>query len=460
VEDPLSKALPALLAPPRSPEGTSVVLIIDKSSSMEGRKIELARLAAIGVIENLRPIDSVGVLIFDNSFQWAVPIRRAEDRSLIKRLIAGIMPDGGTQIAPALTESFRRIQPVKATYKHIVLLTDGISEEGDSLALSREAAEQRVTISTVGLGQDVNRAYLEKVAVLARGKSYFLTDPSGLEQILLRDVMEHTGSTAVEKPVFPVVMKKAEILEGVGIDQAPALKGYVRYIAKSSAETVLSIEKRDPLYARWQYGLGRAAVFASDAKARWAAQWVAWPGYDKFWGNVIRDLLPHSEVGEATVAYDSADGHLVAEYRLSHRVEEPAKPPSIFAFGPEGFQRPVELHKVAERSYRGQVEIGNRHGLFRVRPVEDSRAFPEAGLYRQEEELSEFGSNELLLKQLAGFTGGRFRPAVKEVFDPGGRSQMSVMELWPMLLALALLLNVVEVLLRKRRGIWETLRGR
>ncbi len=111
-EDALDRTLPAKLAPPRSPEGTCVVLIIDKSSSMEGRKMELARLAAIGVVENLRPIDSVGVLIFDNSFQWAVPIRKAEDRTTIKRLIAGITPDGGTQIAPALTEAYRQDLPV------------------------------------------------------------------------------------------------------------------------------------------------------------------------------------------------------------------------------------------------------------------------------------------------------------------------------------------------------------
>src|ERR1700681_3164751 len=122
--------------------------------------MELARLAAIGVIDNLRPIDQGGVLIFDNSFQWAVPIRRAEDRSLIKRLVAGITPDGGTQIAPALTEAYRKILPSKATFKHIVLLTDGISEDGDSMNLAKEAASERVTISTVGLGQDVNRAYL------------------------------------------------------------------------------------------------------------------------------------------------------------------------------------------------------------------------------------------------------------------------------------------------------------
>src|SRR5689334_3639965 len=124
---------------------------------MEGRKMELARLASIGVIENLRPSDQVGVLIFDNSFHWAVPIRRAEDRSTIKRMIAGITPDGGTQIAPALSEAYRKISAqTAATYRHIVLLTDGISEEGDSLNLAKEASQKRVTISTVGLGQDVN----------------------------------------------------------------------------------------------------------------------------------------------------------------------------------------------------------------------------------------------------------------------------------------------------------------
>src|SRR5207247_1793805 len=180
-------------------------------------------------------------LIFDNSFQWAVPVRRAEDRSLIKRLIAGITPDGGTQIAPALTEAYRKSLYQNAVYKHIVLLTDGISEEGDSLSLSRDAAANHVTISTVGLGQDVNRAYLEKIASLAKGKAYFLNEPSGLEQILLKDVHEHTGSTAVEKPVAPVVVKQAEILSGVGMETAPALRGYVRFISKPTAETLLTV---------------------------------------------------------------------------------------------------------------------------------------------------------------------------------------------------------------------------
>jgi uncharacterized membrane protein/uncharacterized protein YegL len=453
VEDPLDRALPAKLAPPRSPEGTAVVLIIDKSSSMEGRKIELARVAAIGVVENLRPIDQVGVLIFDNSFEWAVPIRRAEDKPIIKRLISGITPDGGTQIAPALTEAYRRIRPVNATYKHIVLLTDGISEEGDSLSLAKEADAQKVTISTVGLGQDVNRSYLERVAMSAGGKSYFLTEPQGLEQLLLRDVLEHTGSTTVERPLSPEVLKHAEILNDVGMETAPALKGYVRFISKPTAETILQLDRHDPLLARWQYGLGRSAVFTSDAKTRWAADWVTWKGYDKFWTNLCRDLLPRAQGGEASVQYDSANGDLDVEYRLGRGVPEPDKIPDIYAFGPGGFQQPVPVKKIAAGTFRGQLPIGSREGLFRVRPVQESRAFPEAGLYRPEAELADYGSNEGLLKQVAEFTGGRFQPDPASVYSGGGRSIASSLQLWPALLGLAVLLSLTELVLRKWKGV-------
>ncbi len=469
-EDALERAFPAKLAPPRSPEGTCVVLIIDKSSSMEGKKMELARLASIGVINNLRPVDTVGILIFDNSFQWAVPIRKAEDKTLIERLIAGITPDGGTQIAPALTEAYHKVAAVNAVYKHIVLLTDGISEEGDSIGLSREAAANHVTISTVGLGQDVNRAYLEKVATFAKGKSYFLNDPAGLEQILLKDVQEHTGTTAVEKPTKVGIVQKAELLEGVGMDTAPPLQGYVRFVAKPSGNEVLNIdqqngEKKDPLFVRWQYGLGRAAVFTSDAKSRWASTWVTWPGYDKFWTNVFRDLLPHAPMTEAVANYDEASGELVVEYHLGHHIGDPAKIPDIFVFGPNNFRKPMKVTKLATGSYRAAIPIGSNEGLFRIRPLEESRAFPEIGLYRQESELLDFGTNEYLLKQIAQSTGGRYfgnlnTANAASVFDSGGRSVPSSLQLWPGLLALAILLNLIELILRKWKGLMEALRGR
>ncbi len=456
-EDALDRTLPAKLAPPRSPDGTAVVLIIDKSSSMEGRKIELARQAASNVVDNLRPIDSVGVLIFDNTFEWAVPIRKADQPAVIKRMIAGIQPDGGTQIAPALNEAYRRINPEKAVYKHIVLLTDGISEEGDSMALAREARNNRVTISTVGLGLDVNRAYLERVASAADGKSYFLNDPAGLEQLLLRDVEEHTGMTAVEKQIRPRVVKQAEILDGVDIENAPPLRGYVRFQARPTADTILDADPADPLLVRWQYGLGRAAVFTSDAKNRWAVNWVTWPGFDRLWANIFRDLLPHAPASEATADFDRASNELVVDYHLTANVPEPAVIPDIFALGPNGFQAPLKVSKVAAGHYRASLNIGQNQGLFRVRPLADSPAFPEVGFYRQEDEMVEYGSNEPLLREVASATGGRFRPEPRQLFDAGGRSIASSMQLWPALLGLALLLNLAELVLRKSKGLLESL---
>ncbi|MBI5084306.1 MAG: VWA domain-containing protein [Acidobacteria bacterium] len=465
-EDALDRTLPATVAPPRSPEGAAIILIVDKSSSMEGRKMELARLSAIGVIDNLRPIDTVGVLIFDNSHQWAVPLRRAEDRTLIKRLIAGITPDGGTQIAPALAEAYKRMLPATGAYKHIVLLTDGISEEGDSMNVAKDAAANRITISTVGLGQDVNRAYLERVALNAKGRAYFLTDPSGLEQILIKDVQEHTGSTTVEKLIQPKVHHKAEVLDGLPIEQAPQLKGYVRFIAKPTAETILTIansaapEPRasasgfpsdDPLLSRWQYGLGRVSVFTSDAKSRWAEAWVSWPGYDRFWANLLRDLLPHAQSGETTLTYDAANGLLVAEYRLSPALPAPDKIPALFAIGPGGFQAPLAVTRLAADHFRATVPIATRKGLFRVRPLAESRAFPELGLYLPEPELTTWGSNPQLLQQLSAYTGGRFNPTPKQIFNAAGRSLPSSLRLWPGLLAGAILLNLLELAWRRLR---------
>ncbi len=103
------------------------------------------------------------------------------------------------------------------------------------------------------------------------------------------------------------------------------------------------------------------------------------------------------------------------------------------------------------------MAIGQNQGLFRVRPVADSRAFPEVGFYRQEDEMMEYGNNEPLLRQIASTTGGRFNPSPKQVFDADGRSIASVMQLWPGLLALAILLNLTELVMRKWKGLLEAL---
>ncbi len=130
--------------------------------------------------------------------------------------------------------------------------------------------------------------------------------------------MEHTGTTAIEKSITAAVAKPSPILEGLTLESAPPLKGYVKFVAKPGADTILTVDvKKEPLLTVWQSGLGRSAVFASDAKSRWAEKWVSWNGFDRFWVNLFRDLLPHAQPGEATTSYDPAAGNLVVDYKMA-----------------------------------------------------------------------------------------------------------------------------------------------
>ena len=105
---------------------------------------------------------------------------------------------------------------------------------------------------------------------------------------------------------------------------------------------------------------------------------------------------------------------------------------------------------MAAGHYRGRLEIGQNQGLFRIRPLEDSRAFPEVGFYRQEDEMQEYGNNEQLLRQIAAATGGRYNPPPEKVFDNDGRSLNASLQLWPGLLALVIGLTITELLVRKK----------
>ncbi len=447
--DPLERMLPANLAPPRTPESTVVVLVLDKSSSMEGRKMDLARQSAMGVVDNLRKVDQVGVLVFDNTFEWAIPVRTNDDPRRLKQLIAGVIADGGTQIAPALKEAYEQILPRQAVYRHILLLTDGISEEGDSLQIAKQAVAQKITISTIGLGRDVNRSYLERIAQTALGRFYAVLDVSQLAQVVLRDVLEHTGSSLAEQEFRPIVLEDADVLEGVSLNSAGPLLGRVRFESKPAAETILAVddEERDPLLVRWQYGVGRAAVFTSDARDRWASNWTTWNGFDRFWSNIARDLLPRTPREQVDVHYERASRELVAVYHPPG--ETPAQLPLMLISGPNGFRATAQVERVSAGVYECRAAIGDRFGLFRVRSAEPVDGFPESGLYRQNEELTTYGSDPDLLRRIAAATGGLFNPTPEQTATANPPAVRTQFDLWPWLLFLGLILNLAEVAGRK-----------
>ncbi|MEP6715046.1 MAG: hypothetical protein ABJC09_05705, partial [Terriglobia bacterium] len=158
--------------------------------------------------------------------------------------------------------------------------------------------------------------------------------------------------------------------------------------------------------------------------------------------------------------YDAANEEIEVEYQLSSKAAEPASAPDLYVIGPGTFRRPLEVTRVSPGTWRGRAHIGALEGLFRIRPLIESRAFPEVGLYRQESELSDYGSNDTLLKSIAKATGGRYNPAVGLLFDSRGQSIESSLRLWPGLLGLAVLLSLAELVLRKWRGLLESFQSR
>src|SRR5579863_10221306 len=187
---PFEKMLPVRAEPPPE-KPTSVVLVLDKSGSMSGPKIEMARDAARASIRTLRPIDMIGVISFDETFNWVIPMGPAgslEDKS---SLIAQITANGGTKIYQAVEAGFEAIVDQKATHKHIILLTDGVSTPGtqeDFPKLERDALAKHVTISTIGVGDYINRDLLDELAHKTKGKSHFVENPKTIPQIINAEV--------------------------------------------------------------------------------------------------------------------------------------------------------------------------------------------------------------------------------------------------------------------------------
>jgi hypothetical protein len=263
--------------------------------------------------------------------------------------------------------------------------------------------------------------------------------------------MEHTGSSVMEQDFRPEVMSDVELLEGLDFSQAGPLKGWVKFIPKSQAEVILRVTEEDPLLVRWQHGLGRSAVFTSDAHERWAANWVEWQGFDRFWTNVVRDLLPRTPATAISTVFDQAAQELIVRYEMGDRLSAPAPAelPDLFVHGPDGYQEAVELQRAEAKTFEARIPLEGRFGLFRIRPEQDSARFPEMAYYRENAELTRYGVNDPVLRRIAEATGGKFNPEPAAVFDGGGQVQASSLNLWPGLLALAILFNLLEVLARK-----------
>lgn len=453
---PLEKLLPVAGDPPPPPEEpTALVLVLDKSRSMDGPKIAMVREAARASLTTLRPIDKIGVIAFDETPDWVVPLGPAADVSRISGLINSINADGGTRIYPAVQMAFDAIRTEHVTRRHIILLTDGVSPPGGLPQLEKTAASEHIPISVVGVGNDVDRQLLEDMARQTHGKSYFVDDPEKIPEVISGETRDLQASTVEERSVRVIRVRPVEFTDGVDFTHAPHLLGFAKEKARKGSETILRAETGEPLLVRWQFGLGRVVAFLSDAKARWSADWVRWPAYGTFWPQMIRDVSHRDRTVRAGVRESDRAGESIVFYdvlgdagRKMTSAAGASGPPQVMVTPPGEAPHSVALEETAPGHYEARVPADQR-GLYRIVSGNSELVLPEAGFYRETEELKPREVNVPLLREVSRVTGGRLEPTLAQLLDDRGSYVREPRQLWSYFIILALLLNFIEVAMRK-----------
>ncbi len=290
-DTPLEKLLPVSMEVESEEElpGLDLLLVIDRSGSMAGDKLNMAKNAAIASLAVLKERDRLGVITFDDRYQVELPLNAVQDKDHLTGVIEDITIGGGTVIHPALEEAVRLLTGGERS-KQIILLSDGM--EGtrfDYDPLLEEMAGRGISLSTIALGSDADEELMRYLAGHGDGRFYAVPESEDLPGVFLQETALAGGDYLVEEEFVPAVVHPDARCLSVA---TPLFHGYVAATAKPLAEVLLLTHREHPLLARWQYGLGRAAAFTSDTWGMWSEELLHHPGFADLWADLLAWITP------------------------------------------------------------------------------------------------------------------------------------------------------------------------
>jgi uncharacterized membrane protein len=472
-QTPLEETLPIEMQirdQQRLPQLT-IAYVIDRSGSMgvpgdgDIPNIELAKEAIIRSIDFLQPTDRAGVVSFDSVGYWIADIQPVYDRIALQRLVASLRASGGTDILAGMTLVARDLINDPSDRKHIILLTDGGANPRNLVELSGQLYDEAgITTSVISIGGSAP-AFLNEMAVAGHGNFHGVTNVESIPTIFTLETVLATRSYILEEPFVPSLSTSSPIMEG--INSAPQLLGYVAATPKQTAQVILRgpAPYNDPILTTWQYGLGRAVAFTSDATARWGAQWVTWENYIRFWSQAIHWTITEGassnlemrvlmEGEQARVMIDARDdaGQFLNGLNMQASVVDPTQSSSD---GP----LTLPLRQVAPGRYEalftpqqeGAYFLGvSGQGTVNDQPFEVSQRAGWVMSYSSEYNILNRGVDLNLLRDMASLTNGRDMledPALP--FTHNLIAQNARTPLWPWFLLFALLLLPFDIGVRR-----------
>ncbi|MBA3946575.1 MAG: VWA domain-containing protein, partial [Herpetosiphonaceae bacterium] len=391
----------------------ALVLVIDHSGSMAGDKLDLAREGAAQAFGALDDSDQIGVIQFDSTADWVVPLQKRPPSDSFLSALQGIGVGGGTDLRPGLVAAADALEKAQARIKHIVLLTDGQADANYDDVVARLKGDG-ITLSAVGVGEDYD-PHLKDIAPVTGGRFYEARNFADIPALFFDETLRISRRGIVEHDFIPTLSFPAAALRD--INAVPPLHGYNAVTPKSNAQVVLQSDESDPILAQWQYGLGRAAAWTSDLRGQWGRDWVAWQDFSRFVDQLVGSLLPVPTPSGWEAATNVEGAALVLSLRADGLDNQPRTGlhPTGRLIAADGRVIEVPLSEVTPGRYRATMSLPDA-GVYQAQVVamgpdgqieglaQTGAVVPPSAEYLQRD------GNVGLLQALAQTTGGHFDP--------------------------------------------------
>jgi Ca-activated chloride channel homolog len=205
----LKVTLDACRAPkPAERPPVNLAVVLDRSGSMAGQKLERAKEAAIELLRRLSERDRFALVIYDHNVETIVPAQSAGNIEWIEGRIRSIQPGGNTALFGGVSQGAAEIRRnLESRYVHrVILLSDGLANVGPSSPedlgrLGAALVKEGISVTTVGVGTDYNEDLMARLSQQSDGNTYFVEDSRDLARIFNAELGD----------VLSVVAKKVTI---------------------------------------------------------------------------------------------------------------------------------------------------------------------------------------------------------------------------------------------------------
>jgi Mg-chelatase subunit ChlD len=276
----------------------AIELVLDHSGSMIDLaggvpKIDMVHVAGAEVARFIAAHrDDLGVVDFDVVPHILVPMQQLGSTAVERHVIAevdGLQANGGTNIYLGLKAGAAQVRRSTAPEKHIILMTDGISEPENYAPLLSSLEADHIQVATIALGSDADKSLLYDIAKATGGNYYNTNDARDLPRIFAKETRFDVKPVKLAGRVKVTPGSDSPVVRSLAGRRLPTLGGNVITTLKAGAQADLlaagSSSAPDPALAQWQYGVGRVVAFTPGLGAPWAS---AWSGETALWNDIVR----------------------------------------------------------------------------------------------------------------------------------------------------------------------------